>query len=225
MTASTADMILTMSKLNVIPTNKHVLVCGGTGSGKSYLAEHYLRGYKYVVKLDTKDEVSERRLQGVSAWDGLTVNKDFCIISNFDELDDAEFDKIIYRPDYYDQTVELFDKFFDWIFRRENTIVWIDELMQIANAHSAPRSLSRCYTQGRSKNIGIWGCSQRPAGIPAICLANSDYYFIFNMFNINDRKRLYEMTGMEQMLELPRDHNFWYYQQGQDKCIKAVLKE
>ena len=83
----------------------------------------------------------------------------------------------------------------------------------------------RCYTQGRSKNIGIWGCSQRPAGIPAICLSNSDYYFIFNLNNINDRKRLYDMTGMDEFLELPRDHNFWYYHMGDDHCTKAVLVE
>lgn len=217
--------MVNLMKQTVIPTDKHVLVCGSTGSGKSYLAEQYLKSYNFVVKLDTKDEVSERRKHGLSAWDGLVENKDFTVIRIFDDLDACDTDKIIYCPDYYDQDEELFNSFFDWIFRRENTIVWVDELMQIANSYKCPRALSRCYTQGRSKNVGIWACSQRPSGIPVISLANSDYYFIFNLYNNNDRKRLYDMTGMQDMLELPQGHNFWYYHMGDSDCTKAVLKK
>ena len=212
-----------MSDAIYIPTDKHVLVCGSTGSGKSYLAEQYLKNYEYVVKLDTKDETAERRKRGLSPWEGLTEGKDFSVTSQFVELDEIETKKIIFNPSYYDQTEETFNQFFDWVFLRENTIVWIDELMSVGTSQKTPRALLRCYTQGRSKNIGLWACSQRPAGIPAICLSNSDYYFIFNLNNINDRKRLYDMTGMEEMLELPKGHNFWYYHMGDDHCIKAVL--
>ena len=60
-----------MGSFETIPTNKHVLVCGMTGTGKSFLCENYLRGYKYVVKLDTKDETDERYMNGESAWEGL----------------------------------------------------------------------------------------------------------------------------------------------------------
>lgn len=208
-----------------IPTDKHVLICGTTGTGKSYLAEQYLRGYKYVIKLDTKDETNERRRNGQSPWDNLIEGRDFVVTSNIDDLDDLgeEYDKIIYNPSYYEQTEDLFNRFFDWVFLRENTIVWIDEVMGLATSHRMPRSLLRCYTQGRSKNVGLWACSQRPAGIPPIILANSDYYFIFNMNNINDRKRIYDMTGMKEMLELPKGHNFWFYKIGNDRAIKAVL--
>ena len=214
-----------MAVMEHITTDKHVLVCGTTGTGKSYLAEQYLKNYKYVIKLDTKDETNERRRRGLSAWEGLTEGKDFTVTSDFDQLDEIETDKIIYNPFYDDQTEELFNKFFDWVFKRENTIVWIDEIMGLATAHRMPRSLLRIYTQGRSKNIGLWACSQRPAGIPAIVLSNSDYYFIFNMNNINDRKRIYDMTGMREMLELPKGHNFWYYKIGNDIAVKAILKK
>ena len=212
-----------MSAVEHIPTNKHVLICGSTGSGKSYLAEQYLKGYKYVIKLDTKDETNERRRKGLSPWEGLREGRDFVVISDFEQLDDCEADKIIFNPSYYDQTEDLFNRFFDWVFLRENTIVWIDEVMGLATAYRMPRALLRIYTQGRSKNVGLWACSQRPAGIPQIILANSDYYFIFNMNNINDRKRIYDMTGIKSMLELPKGHNFWYYKIGDDHAVKAVL--
>lgn len=213
-----------MAVVDYIPTDRHVLICGATGTGKSYLAEQYLKGYRYVVKLDTKNETAERREKGQSPWDGLTEGRDFVVCSRFEDLDDITTDKIIFCPDYYDQTEDLFNNFFDWVFLRGNTIVWIDEVMGLATAHRMPRALLRIYTQGRSKNIGLWACSQRPAGIPAIILANSDYYFIFNLNNINDRKRIYDMTGMKEMLELPVGHNFWYYRIGNDRAVKAVLK-
>lgn len=212
-----------ISNFETIPTNKHVLICGTTGTGKSYLAEQYLKGYKYVIKLDTKDETSERRRKGLSPWEGLTEGKDFLVTSDITELDNIETDKIIFNPGYYEQTEDLFNQFFDWVFLRENTIVWIDEVMGLANAHRMPRSLLRIYTQGRSKNVGLWACSQRPKGIPSIILANSDYYFIFNMNNINDRKAVYEQTGMRELLTLPKGHNFWYYKVGNDKAILAKL--
>lgn len=209
---------------NTIPTNSHVLICGGTGSGKSYLAERYLATYKYVVKLDTKNETEERRLAGSSPWLGLTEHNDFTVVTDFDMLDGTDTDKIIFVPDYYDQTEDMFNRFFEWIFARQNTIVWIDELMGVATSYKSPRALNRCYTQGRSKNVGIWACSQRPAGIPAIALSNSDYYFIFNLNNINDRRRLYDMTGMSEFMELPKGHNFWFYHMGDERCTKAVLR-
>ena len=208
-----------------IPTDKHVLICGATGTGKSYLAEQYLKTYKYVIKLDTKDETNERRRRGLSPWEGLTEGKDFTVTSDFEQLDEIETDKIIYNPLYDDQTEDLFNRFFDWVFKRENTIVWIDEVMGLATAHRMPRAMLRIYTQGRSKNVGLWACSQRPAGIPAIILANSDHYFIFNLNNINDRKRIYDMTGMKEMLELPQGHNFWYYKVGNNAVKKAVLRK
>ena len=217
-------MGVTSKVVETIPTDKHVLICGTTGTGKSVLVEQYLKNYKYVVKLDTKDETAERRKKGVSAWDGLIEGKHFTVVSRLEDLDNVETDKIIFNPSYYEQTEDMFNMFFDWVFLRENTIVWIDELMGFTSSQKCPKSLARCYTQGRSKNVGIWSCSQRPSGIPAIALSNSDYYFIFNMNNINDRKRVYDMTGLKEILELPKGHNFWYYKTGNDKVIKAKLQ-
>ena len=206
-----------------IPPDKHVLVVGATGTGKSYLAEQYLKGYEYVVKLDTKDETSERTRAGLSAWEGLIEGKDFVIVRNFEELDEVETPKIIYVPPYEEQTKDNFNRFFDWIFKRENTILWIDELMSIGTVNSYPFSLGRLYQQGRSKGIGIWGCSQRPSGIPSIAPANSSYYFVFNLYLKADRKRMVDSTGMDQLDELPKGHNFWFYKMGSSEPTKAVL--
>ena len=212
-------------KTNYIPTDKHVLISGATGTGKSYLCEHYLKMYKYVVKLDTKDEYSERKRAGVSAWTDLEENKDFTVCRTLDDLYYCETDKIIFAPDYYSQTEEVFNEFFTWIFERENTILWIDELMSVGNSYKFPRALGRLYQQRSSKNLGIWACTQRPTGIPSIAPANSNYFFTFNLYLIEDRKKLAQATGRPELLELPEGYNFWFYKMGDSHAQKAVLKE
>ena len=214
---------MAIKSANTIPTNKHVLVCGMTGTGKSFLCEQYLSRYDYVVKLDTKDETTERQLEGVSAWDGLEENKDFTIIRNIDELDEVETKKIIYAPPYDEQNEETFNRFFKWCFDRGNTIVWVDELMSIGTVHKYPRELGRLMTQARSKNVALWCCTQRPSGIPNIVPANCSYFFVFDMALPQDRKKLVEVTGMLEMYKLPKDYNFWYYKMGERQAVKAVL--
>ena len=214
---------MAIQSANTIPTNKHVLVCGMTGTGKSYLCEQYLSRYDYVVKLDTKDETTERQLEGVSAWDGLEENKDFTIVRNIDLLDDVETKKIIYAPPYDEQNEETFNHFFKWCFDRGNTIVWVDELMSIGIVRKYPRELGRLMTQARSKNVALWCCTQRPSGIPNIVPANCSYFFVFDMALPQDRKKLVEVTGMVEMLEMPHDYNFWYYKMGERKTVKSVL--
>lgn len=213
-----------MNNLNIIPANKHVLVCGMTGTGKSYLCENYLRTYKYVVKLDTKGETDERRLDGLSPWEGLAEGKDFAVCRHYGELDDVETDKIIFVPEYDDQNDDTFNNFFRWIFDRGNTILWIDELMSIGSVNSFPRELGRIMTQGRSKNVAVWACTQRPSGIPSCVPSNSSYFFIFDLTLPQDRKKLVDVTGIPDMYELPTGYNFWYYRLGERKCVKARLK-
>lgn len=206
-----------------IPSDRHVFICGTTGTGKSFLAETYLATYDYVVKLDTKDETDERLAEGKSAWRGLEEGKDFTIVRDVKRLDDCETKKIIFVPDYDDQTEEVFNEFFMWCFKRENTIVWIDELMSVATSYKCPKNLGRIYQQGRSKRCVIWACSQRPSGVPIIATANSTYFFVFDLGNADDRKRMVKDTGCEEMYDLPLGNNFWYYKIGEQHAIKAVL--
>ena len=211
------------SVVESIPPNKHVLVCGMTGTGKSYLAERYLLGYKYVVKLDTKDETGERHASGLSPWYGLKEGKDFTVCHTFSDLDDINTDKIIYVPPYEEQTEENFNSFFRWIFERGNTILWIDELMSVGTNFRSPRELGRIMQQGRSKNVAVWACTQRPSGIPIIVPANCTYFFVFDMSLPQDRKKLVETTGMPELNEMPTGYNFWYYKMGDRKAVKCVL--
>ena len=194
-----------------------------TGTGKSFLCENYLRGYDYVIKLDTKNETGERYEKHLSPWTGLEEGKDFTVIYELENLPYVETKKIIFVPPF-DFSQDDYNRFFYWVFLRKNTILWIDELMSFTTAYSYPLELKRLYTQGRSKNIGIWSCSQRPSGVPNIVLANSSYFFVFDLALTKDRKTIVENTGQEKFLEKPTGYYFWYYKMGEAYPVKAILK-
>ena len=136
-----------------IALDEHVLIAGMTGSGKSHFAEIYLRGYDYVIKLDSKDEYTKRKKDGLSPWDGLREGKDFQLVEHLEDLEHATTPKIIYRPVIDEQEPDFYDEFFKFCYLRENTIIWIDELMSVATGAVVPRWLKACATQGRSRNV------------------------------------------------------------------------
>lgn len=187
------------------------------------MCEEYLARYKYVVKLDTKDEVSERRRKKQNIWSHLREGEDFTVCDTYADLDDIKTDKIIYCPKFEEMNIDTYNMFFKWIYDRQNTIVWIDELMSFTTAQSYPEELKRLMIMGNSKNVSAWCCTQRPSGIPSIVTANSTYIFCFNLNMYTDRQKMYQITGCEEMLEMPKDHNFWYYSLGDDHAVKAVL--
>jgi hypothetical protein len=208
-----------------IATDEHVFIAGQTGTGKSLIAEIYLAGYDYVVKLDTKGEYYERKKKKEPIWRGLTENKDYTVIFHLKDVDQVKTPKIIYVPSFDEQTQEYYNALMKWVYERENTILWIDELMSIADNHiKYPLYLKALMTRGRSKNAAVWALTQRPSDIPSIVLANSSRYFVFTMQLPQDRKKIADATGIPDFLEQPKGHNFWYFKVGNDHAVKARLK-
>ncbi|CKE76120.1 Type IV secretory pathway%2C VirB4 components [Streptococcus pneumoniae] len=208
-----------------IPTDQHVFITGQTGTGKSFLAEMYLRGYEYVVKLDTKGEVFERRKKKQPVWEGLKEGRDYTVIEHLADIDDVETKKIIYAPDFQEQEQEYYDALMKWVYRRENTILWIDELMEVCpSPFKYPPYLKGLMTRGRSKEAVVWACTQRPSDIPSIVMGNSDHFFVFDQNLPQDRKKLCETTGSYKFMDLPGYRNFWYFKRGWSDPVLATLK-
>lgn len=213
------------TRVNHIPNDEHVFITGKTGSGKSFLAEVYLAGFEYVAKLDTKGEVFERRKSGKEIWYGLKENVDFTVIEHLAEIDRVETKKVIYAPSPEEQTEEFYDSFMEWIYKRENTTCWIDELMQVAPSPlKYPFGLRTLETRGRSKNCSVWACTQRPAMIPSDVVANSTHFFVFDLNILADRKKLVDTTGAPEFFEKPGYRNFWYMKDSDEYPILATLR-
>lgn len=216
---------------NQIEYGEHVFIAGRTGTGKSYLAEYLLQGYKYVIMLDTKDQATERRNKGKALWGYLKEGKDFTVVTHLSEINSVNTDKVVYVPSPDEQNKEFYDSLFRYIYERGNTILWIDELMSVCDSsRTYPLFLKALYTRGRSKNVSVVGLTQRPVDIPAIATANSTHFYTFTLRNNVDRDKLVAVTGCPELKIPPSDvppkspYNFWYYRDGYDRPILSRMK-
>jgi DNA helicase HerA-like ATPase len=200
-----------------IKQDEHVFIAGMTGSGKTFLAEQYLNGYKNVIVLDTK---------GFFNWDSAT--EEIPVFTNFDSLINFKEGKAIYRPDFTELNEESYNKFLQWIYLRRNTIVVIDELMEVAPSPSRyPLYLKGILTRGRQLGIGCWCLTQRPKDIPIIAMSESTHFFIFRLNIAEDRERISKIIGYDEVQENAgelKDFVFWYFNAKEGKKpIKAKL--
>ncbi|WP_253852470.1 hypothetical protein, partial [Bacillus amyloliquefaciens] len=148
--------------------------------------------------------------------------RNYTVVHRLEELNDVETPKIIYCPVAEELEPEYCNALMSWVYKRENTILWIDELMEVAPiAHNDPKELKALYTRGRSIEAVVWACTQRATDIPVIAMANSSHYFIFTMQNPDDRKKIVKATGMPQFEEQPGGHNFWYWKVGMQNPVLA----
>lgn len=205
--------------VNSIKPSEHVFIAGGTGSGKSVLADVYTAGMtETVIKIDIKDDTYARRMKGEPLWRGLVENEDFEVCHSLDAVKRSEFKKIIYVPPYDEQEPEFYNELAKYVYQEGNTRLWIDELMLFTDGTFTTKIpfLKAIYVSGRSRNSTILACTQRPLGIPAISIANSQHFFIFRMNNEQDRKKIADVSGCDKFLEPPPKYVFWYYREGDE---------
>lgn len=210
-----------------IKDDEHVFIAGMTGCGKTMLAEVYTAGMGTVIKLDTKQEYTSKRQQGEEPWYGLEEGTDYEVCFSLESVFASDAEKIIYEVPWHEQTEEFYDQLFEWTFQNGNIRLWIDELMTVCpNAMSMPKWLRAILTAGRSRKASVIMASQRPSGIPALCIANSTHYYVFSMPQPSDRKKMVDVTGCTELYEKPEKYVFWYYRQGMDEgeAVKATLK-
>lgn len=102
---------------------------------------------------------------------------------------------------------DLVSQFFLTCYNAGNVGIYIDEMYQLPYQD---RWIRACLTQGRSKNIEIIGCTQRPVRIDVFFLSEASYIGLFNLRVKDDRKRMSDyMDGLE-INRLPKYHCLWY---------------
>lgn len=186
--------------MSEIRSGQHVFVAGRTGCGKSQLVEAYLSSRPNVICLDTKGDVNWNTIPDVVIYDRLDRM-----------IEKHSIGKAIYRPRWQELNFDYTDKFFEYIYLRRNTDVWIDEVMSI----ELTPYYKACLTRGRSLNISCWNVTQRPKTIPLICISESTHFFVFDLQLEADRKRIMEVVPFEEINTIPSkingEYSFWYY--------------
>lgn len=209
-----------MPDFNTINDSEHVFICGGTGSGKSVLADVYTMGMsETVIKIDIKNDTLARRNKGEPVWRGLVENEDYEVVGSLEAVKKSEYRKIIYVPPYNEQEPEYYNELCRYVYEEGNTRLWVDELMLFADGTFTNKIpfFKAILVSGRARSSTLLCCTQRPMGIPAITIANSQHFFVFRMNNEQDRKKMADVTGCQKLLIPPKKFSFWYYREGDDE--------
>lgn len=104
----------------------------------------------------------------------------------------------------------------------ENIILYFDEGYMVPKND---RWFRACLTQGRSKNIEMIVCSQRPVFLDKFVWTESSYFAIFNLNNMEDRKKVGEYLDGMRPKTLPKYHSLWYDVSGQSSHILGPVPD
>ena len=186
-----------------------VFVVGTTGSGKTTLAQSLLAPQRDVVIVDPKHMFEMK---------GATIAKDFRELMRWPGPA-----PIIYRPTLPECKTGL-PWFWGWLWERQRTIAYVDEVMAITPPTKLPDLFAMCVQMGRQKEIGVWCATQRPSRIPIPLLSESEHTFTFRLRHPADLKRMAEYTDPRVLTDPATGHDFWYYGDRDQMLFKTNAK-
>lgn len=205
-------MTLTLARMatvdDLLPgASERAVFVGQTGSGKTTLARVLLRSRPWVVVLDVK---------GTLGW------KEYKLVRTLRQLPERPQDapRVIYRPTHAElRSDAVMDALAWWVYERGNTTLYIDELygyLEPFGGAVAP-GLHACLTRGRERGVEVWCATQRPYRIPLSVLSESEHVYVFRLKVREDRKRVEEVTGIDETLiaRLPKHHFYYAPQDGE----------
>lgn len=178
-----------------IKSSDRIFVSGRTGSGKSVLIKNLLLpDLGNVVIYDYKHEIN---------IPGYVI---FNSIADFKRHPNQPF--IIYRTQ--SGSNEEFDALCKQCFYRGNNTLVLDEIAQHCNGGQIQPHHDIIMRLGRSKGVGIINCTQRPRGVHNNILSQSEHFFIFDLIQDTDRKKMADFCGTE-VMQRAKEYHFYYY--------------
>lgn len=212
-----------------LKTGERGVLIGQTGTGKSFLAKHFLlpRTGPLLI-IDPKGEFD-------------FVNCE--IYERIDEIERRNPERVIYRARRRElRDRDAHDRIYEWAYNRGNIFVYTDEITSMLDGFEAPPSFHDVYARGRSRGITALTATQDPSRVPLAIFRQARRFYVFRVVFPDDIKRLKQLVpgysnelpsreDMEQFDLLygyksdPR-FAFWYWnaEEGQD-ARRMILKE
>jgi len=185
--------------------NDRGVLIGATGSGKTYLGRFLVEdsAKPYSVVYDAKISDS------ISKW------KRHEFVTSLEELQESDAKRIVYRPDFFAAADAVQqDRFFEWVYLRQFTRVFVDEAYAIAGGTNPLSYFQAVLTRGRERGISALVGTQRPARIPLVVFTESQHFYCFQLMGPTDRKRIEEISGglisEADQISL-NEHEFFYF--------------
>jgi ABC-type dipeptide/oligopeptide/nickel transport system ATPase component len=207
-----------------IENDERVAIIGKTGCGKTYLAQSLLdeavSNGAYIVVLDNKGLFgSEKKIvKGVETW--VFTWRGAGLVDSFEGLYKASqmgLKKIVYRPnsDLESNDKNAFDTvmndFFWWIYRRENTLLYVDEGTSTTTPFYMPPGLTANYKRGRELGIGVWLSTQESVNVHNTAFSQADHYMVFRTQVQAHRDKMAGWMGDDVRKIIPDQYCFWYH--------------
>lgn len=182
-----------MSKIRLPNSRQRIAIVGRTGSGKTFAAAWHLSRQKIEkmpwVIFDYKgDDLLNKipRAQHI----GLEVPT---------------------KPGVYithplPNDTEAVENYLWKLWRRERVGIYVDEGYMIGDTPA----FNALLTQGRSKHIPMIILSQRPVWMSRFVFSEADYYQVFHLNDIRDRKTIQAFCPADLNVRLPDYHSHFY---------------
>lgn len=210
---------VTITDITPAPSER-LLIVGASGSGKTTLARAMLPAFEHIIAIDPL---------GMLGSDGKPGNhlEGFKLVRSPEEVMKYGNQKTLsgkmkhpwiqYRPGpQYDHWTH-YDRVFEYVLLRGNTLLYNDEAYRVMRGRIAPTYLMACMTGGRQKGVGMISCTQRPTGIDLRLISESEHLACFRLRYSADRKRMAEQMDEIVFSRPARDFGFWYMRDGDDK--------
>lgn len=196
--------------------NDRGILIGQTGCGKTTLARYLIEDTNkpYSVVYDAK--ISD----AIGKWSDTQT-----IYTEFSQLPYAEEKRIIYRPPLYEErNPQAQDAFFEWVYFRKNTRLYIDEAYAILGGTNPSFHLLACLSRGREKGVSTLIATQRPRRIPFAFMSEAEHYYIFKLQMPEDMQRVYEITGLKVVDQIALNEFEFYYFSARHGLYNQKLK-
>lgn len=184
-----------MSLIRLPTSDKRTAVIGSTGSGKTRFAAWLLSSRDYTDRpwciFDFKGDEFLEQIPA-TPWS----------IQSSPPKDAGLY---IVRPLPGEEV--LVSNFFYKCWAQENIGIYIDEGYMLPKLDKWFRS---CLTMGRSKHIEMIILSQRPVWMDKYVFTEADFFSVFRINSIEDRKHLKNFLDGGILPDLPKYHSLWY---------------
>lgn len=183
-----------------IKRSERAFFVGKTGSGKTTLAKALLYAQPHVFILDPKHTFT------------LPDSWKHSIYKTMSELESHNDESTaIYRPDL-DEMDGGCNEFFELAFAQRNRLIFVDEVIRVTPNNRIKPGYKNVLQLGRELNVGCWSATQRPSSVPIPIMTEAEHYFIFRLTSMDDRKRLRDWLGYDELMTVPKDpHGFYHY--------------
>lgn len=198
--------------MNLPRNDQRVSIIGKTGSGKTVAALWLFS----MASWDSQPWViyDYKRDDGIAEIEAL--QSEYPDLVRTIELDEVPRLPGIYIVHPFPDQQEAVEAQLWGIWEQGYTGIYVDEGLMVNNP-----AFRAALTQGRSKRIPMIVLSQRPVWLDRFVFSESDFYLVFYLNHVGDRRKVMEYIPAKITNQLPPYHSF-YYDVGANELV--VLK-